>query len=210
MRAIVIGGGEAPSKELILSYLDKEALIIAADGGANILYEYNMTPQYLLGDFDSISPQIFEEIQGSCDVIKFPVEKDYTDSDLALDKATELGATEVVFLGCTGKRVDHFLGNICVLYRALKRGILAYIVDEYNILYLIDKPTLLKGEKGDTFSLLSYFQNVKGLTITGAKYSLKNFDLEVENNLTISNKFDCREVNIEFKSGVLLVNRCKD
>ncbi|MEG0772268.1 thiamine diphosphokinase [Clostridium sp.] len=210
MRALVIGGGDAPSKELILSYLVQDTIIIAADSGANILYSYNIKPNYLLGDFDSINSHVLKEMQDTCGVVRFPIEKDYTDSDLALDKAIEVGASEVIFLGCTGKRIDHFLGNICVLYRALKSKVKAYIVDDYNVLYLTDKSVLLQGTKGETFSILSYFKDVKGLTITGAKYPLSNYDLNVENSLTISNQFNDEKVNIDFKSGVLLVMLCKD
>lgn len=210
MKAIIIGGGDAPSEELIHRYLDENSIIIAADGGANVLYNYGINPDYLLGDFDSIAPHILEKMKTSCPIINFPIDKDYTDSDLALDKAKELGASEVIFLGCTGKRLDHFLGNICVIYRALKMGIKAYIIDQCNVIYLSDKSLTLEGIEGDSFSLLSYFENVKGLTIKGAKYPLENFDLSTSNNLTLSNKFKNKEVEIEFSSGILMIIRAKD
>lgn len=210
MRAIVVGGGDKPSKKLIEYYLDSETIIIAADGGANCLYQYEIVPNYLLGDFDSIDSRVLGELKDNTFTERFPIEKDYTDSDLALDKAIEKGATEVVFLGCTGKRLDHFLGNLCVLYKGLKRGIKASIVDENNKLFLVNESTTLKGTKGEMFSLLSYFEEVEGLTIEGAKYPLKNFHLSLGDNLTISNEFEEDEVELRFDSGILMVMLSKD
>lgn len=210
MRVVIIGGGDAPSEKLIERYLGENSITIAADSGADILYSYGIKPDYLLGDFDSIASHVLEEMKSYCNIINFPIDKDYTDSDLALQKAHELGASEVVFLGCTGKRLDHFLGNIYVLYRALKLGIKAYIVDEYNVIYLVDRPITLEGNEGEGFSLLSYFENVEGLTIKGARYPLENFDLSIDNNLTLSNKFKENRVEIEFKKGVLMVMLSKD
>lgn len=205
MRAIVVGGGDSPSIELISRYYDEKTILIAADGGANSLFECGLIPDYLLGDFDSIEPLIFETFKNRSQVITFPIEKDYTDSDLALNKAIEQGASEIYFFGCTGKRLDHFLGNLCMLYRALKKGVKAYIVDQYNKMFLVNESISLKGRKGQIFSILSYFEDVEGLSLSGAKYPLVNFDLKMSNNLTISNEFLENQVSIDFKKGVLLV-----
>ena len=60
MRAIVVTGGEAPSKELLLKYIKEDDYIIGVDKGCNALYEYNITPNVILGDFDSADNKYIE------------------------------------------------------------------------------------------------------------------------------------------------------
>lgn len=210
MRAIIVGGGEAPSKILLERYIDEDSIIIAADGGANALSMYNITPNYLLGDFDSIEGEVYEKLCSNSETTRFPREKDDTDSKIAFEKAIKLGAKEIIFLGCTGKRIDHFMANLCVLHEGLKRSINCYIVDEYNEIFLIDKSSTIYGKSGEVFSLFSYGEDTKGLTLIGAKYPLNNFNLSQVNNLTVSNEFLSEEVSIIFSNGCLLVIKIID
>lgn len=207
MRVVIVGGGEAPSKELLNQYINEQSIIIAADGGANVLLKHQIHPNYLMGDFDSIDERTYEEAINNSKTIRFPKEKDYTDSHIAFNKAIELGATEIIFLGCTGKRIDHFFANLCILREGLKKSIDCRIVDEYNEIYLIDKPTNILGKKGDVFSLFSYLEDTYDLNLEGVKYKLENFNLAQENNLTISNEFLEERVNISFSKGCLIVVR---
>ena len=61
MRAIIISGGKAPSKELLLSYIKEDDMLIGVDKGCNAFYEYNITPHLILGDFDSAKKEYIEE-----------------------------------------------------------------------------------------------------------------------------------------------------
>ncbi|MEG0133292.1 MAG: thiamine diphosphokinase [Clostridium sp.] len=205
MRAIIVGGGEAPSKPLIEKYMDQTSIIIAADGGANILYSYDITPTYLIGDFDSIEDVVYKKLSYTTNTTRFPREKDYTDSHIAFNRAVELGADEIVFLGCTGKRIDHFMANISILYEGLKKSISCYIVDEINEIFLIDKSTVIEGILGQVFSLFSYGEDTLNLKIEGAKYPLEGYNLSTVDNLTVSNEFIGKKVKLEFTKGCLLV-----
>ena len=207
MRVVIVGGGDPPSKELLNQYINEGSIIIAADGGANILLKHEINPDYLLGDFDSIDEKAYAETSNRSKTIRFPKEKDYTDSQIAFNKAIELGATEIIFLGCTGKRIDHFFANLCILYEGLKKSVDCRIVDEYNEIYIIDKPTDIFGKKGDVFSLFSYIEDTYDLTIEGVKYKLKNFNLSQGDNLTVSNEFMEDKVSIIFSKGCLIVVR---
>ena len=207
MRVVIVGGGDPPSKELLNQYINEESIIIAADGGANVLLKNEIHPDYLLGDFDSIDEKAYAETSNKSKTIRFPKEKDYTDSHIAFNKAIELGATEIIFLGCTGKRIDHFFANLCILYEGLKKSVDCRIVDEYNEIYIIDKPTDIFGKKGDVFSLFSYIEDTYDLTIEGVKYKLKNFNLSQGDNLTVSNEFMEDKVSIIFSKGCLIVVR---
>lgn len=211
MKVIIICGGKAPSMELLQEEIKDNTIVICADSGANYLINYKITPHYLVGDFDSINPETLEYFKTKNVIIEtYPVEKDDTDSELALKKALELGATEVVFLGCIGSRIDHVYGNIGLLKRCLDAQVKASIKDEHNNIFLIDKSTNLFGDFGQIFSLQGYNGEIKNLNIRGAKYPLYNYNLEVGDPITISNMFLNEAVEIQFDTGIIIVFYTKD
>ncbi|WMJ82091.1 thiamine diphosphokinase [Clostridium sp. MB40-C1] len=211
MKVVIISGGDPPSYSLISKELKEASYLICADSGANCLREYNISPDILMGDFDSIDEEVLNYFTNKgCEIIKYNPEKDYTDTEIAVNKAIELGCDEIVFLGCTGTRVDHVLGNLGMLLKCLRKNITSYIKDNNNIITITDKPIALYGEEGKTFSLAAYYNNVHNLTIIGAKYPLNKFYLEVGSPITISNEFLDEEVKISFDKGILLVIYSKD
>lgn len=211
MKAVIISGGNPPSHELIKQELVEACLVICADSGADCLFKYNIIPDYLIGDFDSIHPEALSYLNNSkCIIERHPVEKDETDTQLALTKAFELGAETIVFLGCTGTRLDHTFGNLGLLLQCLDAGIAAYIKDENNTIWMADDALEVTGEPGEYFSLLAYGSDVNNLTIKGAKYNLDNYNLSLGSNLTISNQFEDDRVAINFQSGILIITKSFD
>lgn len=206
MKVIIISGGNPPSKELLTSEITEGAFLIAADSGANCLYDYNIEPDLLLGDFDSIDIEVLDYFKKcNCTIDIYPTEKDFTDTEIAVKKALFMKPNEIVFLGCTGSRVDHLLGNIGMLKICLENGVNAFIKDENNSIRLTNASTSLKGTVGQIFSVQSYGNEIIGLTIEGAKYPLNNYNLQIGESITISNEFARSEVKLKFKSGILLI-----
>lgn len=211
MKAVVIAGGSPPSIELLKDELRQPCILICADSGANCLFDYNIFADYLIGDFDSIKPEALLFFQNSeCIIEKHPIEKDDTDTQLALLKAVELEVKSIVFLGCTGSRLDHTFGNIGLLIQCINLGIQACIRDDKNTIWLTDKPIAILGKAGEYFSLLAYGDDVKGLSIQGAKYNLQSYDLRLGSNLTLSNEFVENKVDVIFSNGILLVTKSID
>lgn len=212
MKIVIVSGGKAPSYELIRKELKNSSFLICADSGGNCLYEYNIVPHYLMGDFDSISKDVLEFFKKSseCKVEAYPKDKNFTDTELVINKALELGGTEISLLGCTGTRIDHLMGNIGVLLKCLKLNINGYIKDDNNYIKIIDKPIKIKGKKGETFSLQCYGDIVENLNIKGARYELINYSLSIGDARTVSNEFLEGEVEISFTSGNLIVFYSKD
>ncbi|MCB2288402.1 thiamine diphosphokinase [Clostridium sp. CS001] len=206
MKVIIISGGKPPSKELLLQEVTEDTFLIAADSGANCLYKYNIKPDLLLGDFDSIDRDVLEYFKKSnCTMDVYPTEKDFTDTEIAVKKALSMKPSEIVFLGCTGSRVDHLLGNIGMLKICLQNGVNAYVKDENNNIRLTSSSTSLRGTGGQIFSLQAYGDEVTQLTIEGAKYSLNNYNLKIGESITISNEFLGDIVNLKFKTGTLMI-----
>lgn len=206
MKIVIVSGGVPPSKELLLKELFHSSYLVCADSGANCLFNYGIVPHYLMGDFDSINKDVYKYfIEKECNIETFKRDKDYTDTKLALLKAIELGASEIVFLGCTGNRIDHTLGNLCLLKECLKLNIKCILKDDKNSVEISNKPLKINAKLGQYFSLQAYSECVKDLTISGAKFELIDYDLKIGDPLTISNEFlDC-DVEINFSSGELLI-----
>ncbi len=211
MKVIIISGGNAPSKELLVEEMESNTFLIAADSGANCLYDYNIQPDLLVGDFDSIDKKALEYFKKSnCNIDTYPSEKDFTDTEIAVKKALSMKPKEIVFLGCTGSRIDHLLGNIGMLKICLGYAVDACIKDENNNIRLVGTSTSLNGTVGQIFSLQSYGDEIVGLTIKGAKYPLNNYNLKIGESVTISNEFTTERVEIEFKTGMLMVMLSSD
>ncbi|MGO5074809.1 thiamine diphosphokinase [Clostridium sporogenes] len=211
MKAIIIAGGKAPSKELLKQEMKDSSYIICADSGANCLYEYGITPDFILGDMDSIDKRTFSYFkEKGVYMDKYPKDKDFTDGLVALNKAIELKADTIALLGCIGNRIDHILGNLGFLEICLKNNIKAYIKDENNEIFLTDKNISLKPRKSKYFSLQAYGSNVEGVTLFNAKFPLENYTLKMGDTLTTSNEFTDKELHIYIKSGTLIVIISKD
>lgn len=211
MKVIIISGGNPPPLELLLKEITEDTYLIGADSGANCLYDYNIEPDLLVGDFDSIDKVAFDYFKKSkCTIDIYPKEKDFTDTEIAVKKAIKMKPNEIVLLGCTGSRIDHLLGNIGMLKICMQKGVNACIKDKNNNVRLIDTSTSLSGTVGQIFSVQSYGDEIIGLTIEGAKYPLNNYNLKIGESITISNEFAVPKVLIEFKSGTMLIMLSSD
>ena len=211
MKAVIISGGKEPSKDILFNEIKDANLIIGADKGCEVLYKYNITPDYILGDFDSADANIINSLENKAKrKIKFKREKDYTDTEIAYNLAVEKGATEIILLGATGTRYDHSLSNFGLMLRGLRKSILVKVIDDNNYIFLIDKPRTLYGNIGDTISFHAYCEEVKNFNINGAKYNLSNYNLKLGDSLTTSNEFMEEKINITFDSGIVMVLYTKD
>jgi thiamine pyrophosphokinase len=211
MKTVILSGGTAPSKDLLLRELEDATALICVDSGGNCLKDLGIEPDYLVGDFDSIKPEAFEYIKGTkCRIIEYPKDKDFTDTELALELAMRLDSNTIVFLGSTGTRLDHVIGNLGLLRVCVKNGIDAFLKDDNNSIMMTDKPLKLKAEPGTTFSVQAFSETVEDLSLKNARYPLSGYSLKIGDPLTISNKFLDRDVEVDFSSGLLMVMFSRD
>ena len=115
MKAVIIGGGSLDA-DFSLSYVKQEKpdMLIAVDRGLSFCHEAGLRPDVILGDFDSVDPAILEGYrqEGIVPIDTYDSHKDYTDMELGMRKALELGCSQAILLGATGTRLDHTLTNI--------------------------------------------------------------------------------------------------
>lgn len=216
-RCLIITGGKL-NLDFARSFLKQEKFdkLIAVDGGLKAVKELGLVPDYIVGDFDSVSSEIREEFRKYPYIVweQHKPEKNETDTELARNRALTLSCNEIVFLGATGGRLDHMIGNIHALKTCMERGIAAYIVDSQNRLSLLDEErTFFKETQwGKYISFAPYTEEVTGITLTGFKYPLKDKTLRrgEEVGLCISNELEQESATITLKEGVLICIESRD
>lgn len=208
MRILMVGGGEKPSIELFEKYKNMCDYSIAIDSGLDLFLEFESNVDFVVGDFDS-TRLTKEEIE-KFNFVKFPAEKDYTDSELGLEKAIELGTDEIYLLGMTGGRLDHFMGNLGLLKKSLDRGIKAFLIDEKNFITMIDKPIDVDNIGKKYISFYAYGGEVSELTLKGSKYELNKYNLKPFEGICNSNEFKSDRINVNFKNGTLIIIYSQD
>lgn len=188
--------------------------IIAGDRGLEALYQLKIIPNHVVGDFDSVSPEILKFYKKQSQIIfhTYHAEKDNTDTDIALQLAIKLKSSRITIMGALGRRMDHALANIHILKDALEANIPCQMIDEHNRIYLINKEMTLKKDKvyGKYVSLIPLTSTVEGLTLAGFKYPLHDYTLPIGTSLGISNEIVTDTAHIEMKNGILIVIESRD
>ncbi|AHV97704.1 thiamine diphosphokinase [Paenibacillus sabinae] len=209
-RCVIFAGGEL--SELFLKEIDHEDYIIGADRGALFLINHGVIPDIAVGDFDSIKPDEFKLIEEKCPKVIAcdPVDKDLTDSELALDLAIETQPEEILLFGVTGTRLDHTLAGIQMMARALQRQIRCSVMDLTNYVTITGSQALVQ-ERGYTYvSLLPVTPEVTGITLQGFQYPLTDATLKLGQSLGISNRLTSPTGTVTIQSGLLLIIQSKD
>lgn len=136
-RAAIVANGRLSAEILPQKLLERYEYVIGCDGGGAFLHEIGFLPDLLVGDFDSMKPellQIFRE-NGRTEIADFPPEKDFTDLELAAALAIERGFSHLDLYGVTGSRLDHTFGNLMLLYQIRRMGGCGTVIDENNIIF---------------------------------------------------------------------------
>ncbi len=211
MTALIVCNGTIKDYSCYGRYFEEASFIIGADGGACHLRRFGIMPHLLLGDFDSISKDDYEYFAGSgTEVIKYPPEKDMTDTELAIEAASQRGFRKIIIIGGLGTRMDHSLSNIFILKSMFDRGLKGIIADERNEIEIIDHTALLKRENGVKVTLLPLTPKVEGVTTEGLYYPLNNATLHMGSTRGVSNEFACETARVTVKKGLMLLIRSKD
>ncbi len=194
--AIISGGAFSP-----LTDIEKTDFVIACDKGCAYALEHGVSPDLLVGDFDSYSgahPAGVRELD-------LPKEKDDTDTMAAVRWAVGDGYTQLWLYCALGGRLDHLLGNVQAAGYATARGVRVRIYDAENELYFLTHGTLtLPPRPGFSLSVLSMSDICEDVCIRGTKYLLDHVQLCNTFPIGISNEW-AGNAEISVGSGVLMV-----
>ncbi len=215
MKFLIVSGGSL-NKEFVTKVVGqgKYDRILAADSGMNALYAAAVTPDIIIGDFDSADEKILRFFQQNkaIDFCTLNPEKDDTDTEFAIRESIRRGADSITIIGGTGTRLDHVLGNISLLGIGLEEQVSMELLDEHNRIRMIQDTLILEKEiqYGKYVSLIPYGGDVQGITLRGFKYPLSDYTMGGFNSLGISNEIVDNRAEIHFRSGILLVIESKD
>lgn len=119
---IIFTGGNHPSINIIQSFINKlntkNIYFIAADSGLDLLSKCGYSCNLVIGDMDSIKNKNLLEKTENKEVIYFPKDKDYSDTELALIYAKKYcPKAEIVLIGGSGGRFDHYFSLIDIYFK---------------------------------------------------------------------------------------------
>lgn len=192
----IIGAGAITSLPI-----PKDAFVICADGGLAAAARFGVTPDLIVGDFDSLGL-----VPKGENVIVHPVEKDETDSFLALRLGLERGYRRFLFYGCLGGRLDLTLANIQHLQYLAEHDAQGVLIGEKETLTVIKNAALrFRADRKGDISVFSLSDKSEGVCIRGLHYEAENITLTNSFPLGVSNSFVGKEASVSVENGVLLV-----
>ncbi|MCY1151797.1 MAG: thiamine diphosphokinase [Sphaerochaetaceae bacterium] len=199
MRAIIVTNGNAPLS-LPSDFAKDSDLIIAADGGLEIVEILGLDCDIAIGDFDSLKNI---ELLNNIKYQRYEKDKDFSDTELAIAYARDQGCDEYILLGGGEGRMDHLLGiwgifknygpPICWLTRK-------------DALYLVQDKKNFKTSIGETVSIINSILGSSALVnCDNLKWPLKNF-VVTSNHFSLSNEATKGILHVECKEGSVFVS----
>ena len=177
-------------------------LVIAADGGYAQLERRGISPDLLVGDFDSLG-----YVPNHPHIVRHPVRKDDTDTALAIEQGWERGFREFHIYGGMGGRLDHTLANLQLLVWLSQREARGYLYDE-TFTYTAITNGAITIPQGPEWGLLSVFcmgPDAKGVYERGVQYPLTDAVLTAGFPLGVSNHIIEAEARISVREGSLVI-----
>ena len=212
LRVVIFVNGQFYAPETARQFLRHDDYIIAVNGGTHHALSIDVIPHMIIGDLDSLgSSEKARIMTGKAELLRFPRRKDETDLELALHQAKEKGATEIILFAALGGRLDQCFGNICLLTLPELEGIHIRIIDGSQEAFLLRDSARIKGNPGDTVSILPIGGDASGITNDGLEWPLTEATLPLGSTRGISNVMLEHHAHIRVRKGMLLcvVTRAK-
>lgn len=204
MKAVVLAGGELEIRPNIKALLREANVIVAADSGLHHAITLGVTPDMIVGDFDSVHPKVLEQFP---EVTKksYSKHKDLLDLEIALGVVLEQAATSIHILGATGGRFDQSLAALFIAARFKREGIDMSLHGQQDIYFLRG----LESQRyavpaGQRFSVLS-LSDISVVSLVNASYPLNEFALEYGVGLGISNEVKTSPLTVNVHDGLAVV-----
>ena len=190
----------AAAFDALLRPIEKDDFVIAADGGLEHTEKLGITPNEILGDFDSLG----YTPEGSR---VFPVEKDDTDAMLAVRRGLQLGYRKFLLYGSLdGPRLDHTVANFQTLQFLCDHGARGILVGREMLVTAVKNGAIsFPAGAGGTVSVFCMGADARGVTLKGLYYPLEKGTLTCGFPLGVSNHFTGEAAEISVEDGSLLV-----
>jgi thiamine pyrophosphokinase len=203
-RAILFTGGLGPDYEVVKKIIENRDIIVAADSGWDLAAGMGIIPDYYIGDMDSIYDHDGLSALPAERIMKHPVDKDFTDTELALKFLEDNNYRDIVLIGGGGGRIDHLMALISLFNREYKPS--EWFTATEHIIYA-DKDCTLDCNTGQTVSVFSCGLCESEVSTAGLKWELKEYRIGPM-QFSISNTAlkNCVTVKIHSGSVLLMLN----
>lgn len=198
-KTIIVADGCFPVHDIPLQYLRNAERIICCDGGADQLIKTGLLPVAIVGDLDSISPELAERYS---DRLYRCSDQETNDLTKAVRWCTERNYRDLVILGATGKREDHTIGNVSLLVEYAAEAEVMMVTDS-GILRPCLKSCTFPAVPGQQISIFSINPETV-ISSCGLVYPLKGRKLRNwwEGSL---NEASAEVVELQFEGGAIIV-----
>ena len=201
-RCVVIGASPETDARLIREMAGEDDFIACADGGYIFAEKAGLSPDIIIGDFDS------SEHPGrpGCEVITLPVRKDDTDTMYVLKECLCRGFVSFLLLGMTGGSPDHTFANITALSFLCEHGAVGTIADKNGLITVRTAGTMtIQGRTGARFSIFPFGCGSCTVTLRGFSYELDSGTLNESFPLGVSNCITDDNAMVRIESGKALI-----
>ncbi len=192
MEALIVGNRPLTKSVIELS---KNKFIIAADGGGDRLLEFEILPNKIVGDLDSLSKKTATDLKKRL-VINKNAEK--TDLEKAVDYAIEKGNKKIKIIGWSGGRIDHTIGALGLAFNPN----IELMDDNFTISVVTNLETIF-GKEGTLFSLIGMPE--AKVSVEGAKWNLREQKLGMSGRGIHNEIGNSEKVTVKCHSGNLLL-----
>ena len=182
-RCVIVGGADIGRYDRVRSRLREDDFYICCDSGLRHRAGLGITPDLIVGDFDS-----HENPHLGTETIVLPREKDDTDTVFAVREAVRRGFQDFLLTGVIGGRLDHTLGNVSLLLMLDAQGKRAAALDDYAEMEIVSRRPARIEDRYPYFSLLNISGLARGTTTQNAKFPLDNAEITCEYQYGISNE----------------------
>jgi thiamine pyrophosphokinase len=206
--AVVFTNGLLEATDLLRTRLEnwEGALIVAVDGGSRHAVTLGLPIDVVIGDLDSLDQDLRRELsEKGTQLLDSPPQKDEIDLELALLYIADQGVQKVAVLGATGGRLDMTIANVLLLTHPDIQSLDIQIWHAQQKAWLIRPPGgEIKGEAGDTLSLIPLGGDAEGVSLEGTSYQLTNGRLLSGPGRGVSNLLTSDIAHVELEKGTLL------
>lgn len=207
-RIVIFANGNLTEPDKLRRRLRPTDRIFCADGGTVHALALGLTPEVIVGDFDSLPPEMMTELEAAgVSFQRHPARKDQTDLELAFQTAVAEGVDEILLVTALGGRLDQMLANIFLLARPEYASVRLILADGPQLAtVLCSYQTLtLTGQPGDTLSLVPLTPTVQQVNLSGVEWPLVEATLTFGSTWSISNAFTTPQATVQIGEGMVLV-----
>lgn len=169
-QAVVVDAGTFPTHPIAVEWMDSGRPVVCCDGAANTFISSGRMPWRIVGDGDSLLPDLRERF---ADIVRRIPDQETNDQTKAIRYLRSHGLTRVAIVGATGRREDHTLGNITLLIDYLAQGIDARIYTDYGVFIPVDGTREFACVPGTQVSVFSF--GATDMNSEGLAYPLRTF-----------------------------------